>query len=101
MGEADASKKFALKPTDFPNLVPKMLLKKVMLLNVEVQFFVINIMIKLIFASPASGKVDQIVRGEKRRILAVTISSDGKFTQFKNKVKDYAKLSREELKLTF
>ena len=48
------------------------------------------------FSTPVSGKVQKIIR--KRRILAVTISSDGKFTQLNSKAKDYAKLSREELK---
>jgi Na+-transporting NADH:ubiquinone oxidoreductase subunit A len=52
----------------------------------------------LLFVSPASGVVDKIIRGEKRRILAVTIASDGKFTQLNTKEKDFSKLDREELK---
>ena len=52
----------------------------------------------VIFASPASGVVDKIVRGEKRRILAVTIISDGKFTQLNTQAKDFSKSDREELK---
>jgi Na+-transporting NADH:ubiquinone oxidoreductase subunit A len=52
----------------------------------------------LLFVSPASGVVDKIIRGEKRRILAVTITSDGKFTQLNTKEKDFSKLDREELK---
>ena len=52
----------------------------------------------VIFVSPASGVVDKIIRGEKRRILAVTITSDGKFTQLNSKAKDFSKLDRLELK---
>jgi Na+-transporting NADH:ubiquinone oxidoreductase subunit A len=52
----------------------------------------------VIFVSPASGVVDKIIRGEKRRILAVTITSDGKFTQLNSKAKDFSKSDRLELK---
>jgi len=48
--------------------------------------------------STASGDVDKLIRGEKRRILAVTITSDGKFTQLNSKAKDFSKLDRLELK---
>ena len=98
MGEADASKLFALKPTDFPNLVPKMLVKEGDAVKCGSPIFCDKYNDQINFSSPASGKVQKIIRGEKRRILAVTISSDGKFTQLNSKAKDYAKLSREELK---
>ena len=43
-------------------------------------------------------EIQKIIRGEKRRIVAVTIFSDGNFTQLNTKPKDYSNLSREELK---
>ena len=49
MGEANDSKLFALKPTDFPNLVPKMLVKEGDAVKCGSPIFVTNIMIKLIF----------------------------------------------------
>ena len=46
------------------------------------------------FSSPASGKVQKIIKEEKRRILAVTISSDEKFTQLNSTPKDYSNLEQ-------
>ena len=83
LGEADkvyASVKnhniYALKPTDFHGLTPKLSIKvgdKVLAGSV-IFFDKYNEKIK--FCSPVSGTVKDIVRGEKRRILEVIIESD-------------------------
>ena len=92
------SKSFALKPTDFPNLTPKLLVKEGDAVKCGSPIFCDKYNDVVVFVSPASGVVDKIIRGEKRRILAVTISSDGKFTQLNTKAKDFSKLDRAELK---
>ena len=83
LGEADkvyASVKnhniYAIKPTDFHGLTPKLFAKvgdKVLAGSV-IFFDKYNERIK--FCSPVSGTVKDIVRGEKRRILEVIIESD-------------------------
>ena len=83
LGEADkvyASVKthniYAIKPTDFHGLTPKLSAKvgdKVLAGSV-IFFDKYNDRIK--FCSPVSGTVKDIVRGEKRRILEVIIESD-------------------------
>ena len=83
LGEADkvyASVKnhniYAIKPTDFHGLTPKLSAKvgdKVLAGSV-IFFDKYNERIK--FCSPVSGTVKDIVRGEKRRILEVIIESD-------------------------
>ena len=83
LGEADkvyASVKnhniYAIKPTDFHGLTPKLSAKvgdKVLAGSV-IFFDKYNEKIK--FCSPVSGTVKDIVRGEKRRILEVIIESD-------------------------
>ena len=83
LGEADkvyASVKnhniYAIKPTDFHGLTPKLFAKvgdKVLAGSV-IFFDKYNDRIK--FCSPVSGTVKDIVRGEKRRILEVIIESD-------------------------
>jgi Na+-transporting NADH:ubiquinone oxidoreductase subunit A len=98
IAEGNLSKSFALKPSDFPNLIPKLLVKEGDLVKCGSPVFCDKYNDVLLFVSPASGVVDKIIRGEKRRILAVTITSDGKFTQLNTKEKDFSKLDREELK---
>ena len=83
LGEADkvyASVKnhniYAIKPTDFHGLTPKLSAKvgdKVLAGSV-IFFDKYNEKIK--FCSPVSGTVKDVVRGEKRRILEVIIESD-------------------------
>jgi Na+-transporting NADH:ubiquinone oxidoreductase subunit A len=98
IAEGNLSKSFALKPTDFPNLTPKLLVKEGDNVKCGSPIFCDKYNDVVVFVSPASGVVDKIIRGEKRRILAVTISSDGKFTQLNTKAKDFSKLDRAELK---
>ena len=98
MSEASLSTHYALKPSDYPNLTPKLLIKEGDEVKCGTPIFCDKYNDVVIFVSPASGLVDKIIRGEKRRILAVTISSDGNFTQLNTKPKDYSNLSREELK---
>ena len=98
IAEGNLSKSFALKPTDFPNLTPKLLVKEGDAVKCGSPIFCDKYNDVIVFVSPASGVVDKIIRGEKRRILAVTITSDGKFTQLNTKPKDFSKLDRAELK---
>jgi Na+-transporting NADH:ubiquinone oxidoreductase subunit A len=98
MAEANLSKLFAIKPSDFPNLTPKLLVKEGDKVKCGSPVFCDKYNDVVTFVSPASGIVDKVVRGEKRRILAITILSDGKFTQLNSKVKDFSKLDRSELK---
>ena len=91
-------KNYALKPSDFPNLVPKLLVKEGDTVKCGTSVFCDKYNDKINFSSPVSGTIDKIVRGEKRRILAVTIISDDKFTQENIGTKDYTKLNKEELK---
>ena len=92
IAEGNLSKSFALKPSDFPNLTPKLLVKEGDLVKCGSPVFCDKYNDVVIFVSPASGVVDKIIRGEKRRILAVTITSDGKFTQLNSKAKRFFKI---------
>ncbi len=103
-GEADkvyanvpTSKLYVVKPTDFHGLTPKLVVKegdKVM--SGSTLFFdKYNESIK--FSSPVSGEVTSIVRGAKRRIMEVVITSDDeiKYKAF-DKI-DNANLSRDQI----
>ena len=98
VADLPSPKEIALKPVDFPNLVPKLLVKEGDLVKCGSPVFLDKYNDKINFSSPVSGKINKIIRGEKRRILAVTITSDDKFTQLNKITKDYSTLDREELK---
>ena len=52
-------------------------------------------------ASPVSGTILDLVRGEKRRVLSVKIKADSNVAYKDFGVKDYTKMSVEELKNHF
>ena len=98
LADTNHSKLFALKPTDFSGLVPKMLVKEGDEVKCGSPVFCDKYNDQINYVSPVSGKINEIVRGEKRRILAVTIESDGKMDQLNLKPKDLAKFDSEEIK---
>ncbi|MDR1792668.1 MAG: Na(+)-translocating NADH-quinone reductase subunit A [Bacteroidales bacterium] len=71
--------RFALKPDDFRWIVPKLLVNEGEAVKVGTPLFCDKENENLLFVSPASGTVKQIVRGEKRKIEYVEIESDNRF----------------------
>ncbi len=69
---------YAIKPTDFENLTPKLLVKADDEVKVGTALFQDKYRPEIKFTSPVSGKVVAINRGERRRILEVVVESDGK-----------------------
>jgi len=53
---------------------------------------------ELVFVSPISGKIKDIVRGERRKILNIIVESDGKDSFVKNKPTNLKKCSADDLK---
>ena len=76
--KAEPSERYAVKPTDFPGLTPKMLLKEGDAVKAGTALFMDKNRPHALFASPVSGTVEAVVRGEKRRILEVVVKSDGR-----------------------
>jgi Na+-transporting NADH:ubiquinone oxidoreductase subunit A len=66
----------ALKPTDFRNLTPKMLVKEGDVVKTGTPVFADKKYPDILFTSPVSGTIDAIIRGEKRKLLEVRIKSD-------------------------
>ena len=98
LADSNQPKLIALKPTDFSGLVPKMLVKEGDRVKCGSPVFCDKYNDQINYVSPVSGEIKEIVRGEKRRILAVTIESDGKMEQLNLKPKDLAKSDSEEIK---
>jgi Na+-transporting NADH:ubiquinone oxidoreductase subunit A len=105
-GEADkvivnalASEVYTIKPTDFHGLTPKLLLKEGAEVKAGTPVFYDKNRPSIQFTSPVSGEIAEIVRGEKRKILAIRIlavKGEIKFESFKTS--DPNSLSKEEVK---
>jgi len=74
-----SAKRFAIKPTDFIGVFPKMMVAEGDLVQVGTPLFYDKNRTNIIFTSPVSGKVEALKRGAKRRLLEVIIQSDDKF----------------------
>ena len=104
LGEADkvyssvkSHKSFALKPTDFHNLTPKLSVKVGDTLKAGSVVFFDKYNDKINFCSPVSGEVTEIVRGAKRRILEVLINADEEIKYDSFPVLTSTDLSREQI----
>lgn len=75
--DAAVAKSFAIKPTDFHGLTPKLVVKEGQSVKAGTPIFYDKYNEHLKFTSPVSGKVAEVVRGAKRRILEIRISPDG------------------------
>jgi Na+-transporting NADH:ubiquinone oxidoreductase subunit A len=88
---------FAIKPIDFPDIIPKLLVKEgdEVLAGSNLFFDKNNESIK--FSSPVSGEIIEVLRGEKRKILEIKILADKgiKYLEF-NKA-NLEELNREDI----
>ena len=94
-----SSTTFALKPTDFKGLVPKLRIKQGEEVSVGDCLFTDKKNDKICFTSPVSGEIAEIVRGDRRAITAVKIladSSDYKYKEFDTK--GYSSKNADDIK---
>lgn len=97
---ADRSETYAIKPTDFPGLTPKLKVKVDAEVKAGSPLFFDKYRPEINFVSPVSGKVIAVNRGERRKILEVVVQADGE-----NQYEEFTKanpleLSREAIKET-
>ena len=104
LGEADkvyssvkSHKSFALKPTDFHNLTPKLSVKIGDKVKSGSVVFFDKYNDKINFCSPVSGEVTDIVRGAKRKILEVLINAEEEIKYVSFPVLKSTDLSREQI----
>ena len=69
---------YAIKPTDFVGLTPRLTVEEGDLVCVGDALFVDKHDERIRFTSPVSGQVKSIVRGEKRKLLEVVVEADFK-----------------------
>lgn len=92
-----SSDSFALKPPDFTGVFPKLLIKEGDEVKVGSPVFFDKYRENIIFTSPVSGKVTEIRRGAKRKMLEIRIQADGKMDHESFGSTDLKSLSREDI----
>ena len=98
LGTSILADKVALKPTDFPGLSPKILVKAGQEVKAGEPVFFDKYNPEILFTAPVSGKVLSINRGERRKVLEIVIKADGKNESVEFNKVDPQKVSREEIK---
>ena len=89
---------YALVPDDFPGLTPKVTVREGDHVRVGDPLFIDKGCTEVSFASPVSGTVTAIERGEKRKVLRVKIAADAQQEYADFGVKDVAGLSADDVK---
>ena len=89
--------KFALVPDDFEGVTPKVVVKEGDKVKAGDALFVNKQYPEVKFASPVSGTVREVVRGERRKVLCIKVDADAQqeFVDFGKK--DVSKLGDEQV----
>ena len=88
---------FAVKPTDFPGVVPKLLARPGDRVKAGTILFFDKSRPDVKFSSPVSGELKAVNRGERRRILEVVVEADGKNEYEDFGAADPGNLDREQI----
>ncbi len=88
----------ALKPTDFPGLTPKLMVKADALIKAGDGLFHDKYHPEILITAPIGGKVLSVNRGERRKILEVVIETDVKAGSVEFKKTDPNSLTGNEIK---
>ena len=88
----------AVKPTDFRGLVPKLLVREGDKVLAGTPVLADKMSQNILFASPVSGIVAEVVRGEKRKLLEVRIKADETQEYVDFGVKKVEEMTAEQIK---
>ncbi|MEG1885851.1 MAG: Na(+)-translocating NADH-quinone reductase subunit A [Alistipes sp.] len=91
------AKEYAVSPLDFEGVTPKLLVKVGDEVKAGSPLFFNKNNERIIFTSPVSGTVAAVNRGEKRKVLNVTVTADTTQTYKEFAKLDLQKASREEI----
>jgi len=84
--------KYALVPDDFEGVTPKVLVKEGDHVKAGEALFVNKQFPEVRFASPVSGKVTAVERGDRRKVLCVKVEADAQQEFVNYGIKDVAKM---------
>lgn len=89
---------FALCPDDYQGVIPKVVVKAGDRVKAGDALFVNKLYPEIGFASPVSGVVNAVERGERRKVLAIKIEADSTIEYKDFGVKDVSKMTGDEVK---
>lgn len=103
-GEAERKKiqlktngKFCLSPTDFSGVTPKVVVKEGDKVKAGDALFINKNCPDVRFASPVSGTVKAVVRGERRKVLGILVYADDKQEFVDYGIKNVSKMSGDDV----
>ena len=89
--------KFALVPDDFEGVTPKVVVKEGDMVKAGDALFVNKQYPEVKFASPVSGTVREVVRGERRKVLCIKVDADAQQESLDFGKKDVSSLNGEQV----
>ncbi|MFT6064903.1 MAG: Na+-transporting NADH:ubiquinone oxidoreductase subunit A [Polaribacter sp.] len=89
---------YAVKPEDFHGVTPKLVAKEGAEIKAGDTLFYSKSDERILFLSPVSGKVVEVIRGARRKVLAVKIAADTKQVHKDFGAKNADAMSAEEVK---
>jgi len=89
---------YAIKPEDFHGITPKLMAKEGAVVKAGQSLFYSKSDERILFPSPVSGKVVEVVRGARRKVLAIKIAADAKNEHVDFGVKKPSEMTAEEVK---
>ena len=96
--EIGKAKEYALQPDDFIGVVPKVVVREGDRVKAGEPLFVDKNCPDVRFASPVSGEVTEVVRGDRRKVLCVKVKADAEQEYAEFGKKDVSALSGDEVK---
>ncbi len=88
---------YAIKPTDFTALTPKLAIKAGDVVQAGDVLFMDKANPEIKFTAPVSGTIEAVIRGERRKLLEVVIKADEEIKYIDFGKADVEKLSRDEI----
>ncbi|WP_375240907.1 Na(+)-translocating NADH-quinone reductase subunit A [Polaribacter sp.] len=89
---------YAVKPEDFHGIIPKLTAKEGAEVKAGESLFHSKSDERILFPSPISGKVVEVIRGARRKVLAVKIAADATQVYKEFGTKDASNMSADEVK---
>lgn len=97
LADAPAAAEYAVSPLDFEGVTPKLLVKEGDRVKAGTPLFFNKYSERVLFTSPVSGTVTAVNRGEKRKVLSVTVAPDAQQSYEEFAKPDLQQASRDEL----
>ncbi len=89
---------YAIKPEDFHGIIPKLIAKVGAEVKAGEALFYSKSDERILFPSPVSGKVTEIIRGERRKVLAMKIATNSTQDYKDFGISDVDNMSAEDVK---